>query len=95
MSKAELAKLTKGVNALKRMATRLLSTPKKATGTKKAKGTKKARNNQKGGSTISYTMPGRMLSSSESAMASPAPIAASDGHAFYDMSNTKGAGSFI
>ena len=62
---------------------------------KKGKRGRHTRRTQKGGSTISYAMPGMALSSSESSMASPAPIAPSDGHAFYDMSNTKGSGSFI
>lgn len=110
MSKADLAKLSKGVNTLKRMATRLLSKPKKAKGTKKAKGakkpkgtkkakkpkgTKKARNNQKGGSTISYQLGGQELSPADLNMATHAPISPSAGHSFYDMSDMKANGSFI
>ena len=114
MSNAELAKLSKGINSLKKMTTSLLSTRKKRRASKKTKSHKKSKagkktkgkkgkkgrkgrrtHAQRGGSTISYSMPGESLKASDLNMASPAPIAASEGYKFYDMANAKGSGSFI
>lgn len=111
MSNADLAKLSKGINSLKKMTTSLLSTRKKRRAGKKSKAHKKSKagkktkgkkgrkgrrtHAQRGGSTISYSMPGRSLVADELNLASPAPIAASEGHKFYDMTNAKGSGSFI
>lgn len=114
MSNADLAKLSKGVNTLKRMTTSLLSTRKKRRASKKTKAAKKSKagkktkgkkgkkgrrgrrtHAQRGGSTISYSMPGRSLVADELNLATPAPVAASDGYSFYDMANAKGSGSFI
>ena len=111
MSNADLAKLSKGINSLKKMTTSLLSTRKKRRASKKTKAHKKSKagkktkgkkgrkgrrtHAQRGGSTISYAMPGRSLVADELNLATPAPIAASEGHQFYDMVNTKGSGSFI
>ncbi len=114
MSTADLAKLSKGINSLKKMTTSLLSTRKKRRASKKTKSHKKSKagkktkgkkgkkgrkgrrtHAQRGGSTISYSMPGRSLVADELNLASPAPIDASEGYKFYDMANAKGSGSFI
>jgi hypothetical protein len=101
MSKTELSELSKGVTALKKMTKTLLPSRKKSKGSKKSKAAKKSkgkkgkkgrktrRRKQRGGSTISYEMPGKSLMASESMLASPAPISASRGHAFYDVHGAK------
>lgn len=98
MSKTELSELSKGVTALKKMTKTLLPSRKKSKRSKKSKAAKKSkgkkgrktrRRKQRGGSTVSYEMPGESLTASESMLASPAPITASRGHAFYDVHGAK------
>ena len=101
MSRSELSELSKGITSLKRMTKTLLPSKKKSKGSKKSKAAKKSkgkkgkkgkktrRHRQRGGSTVSYEMPGESLKASESMLASPAPITASKGHAFYDVHGAK------
>jgi hypothetical protein len=104
MPRSELSQLSQGITTLKRMTKTLLPSRKKHRGSRKskaAKKTKKARKTrgkkgrksrrhlQRGGSTFSYEMPGRALGPSESMLASPAPLIASNGHTLYDVHGAK------